>query len=85
MAEEKVGEVFTYFSKVGVAGIKLTDGSLTVGDKIHIKGATTDFEMKADSIQIDRKPVETAGKGSSVGIKVPDKVRGGDVVYRVSD
>ncbi len=85
MAEEKlkeIGEVFTYFSQVGVAGIKAS-GTLKVGDKIKIKGATTDFEMTVDSMQVERQPVQEAKPGDSIGIKVPDKVRGGDKVYLV--
>ncbi len=85
MAEEKlkeIGEVFTYFSQVRVAGIKVS-GTLKVGDKIKIKGATTDFEMKVDSMQVERQPVQEAKPGDSIGIKVPDKVRGGDKVYKV--
>lgn len=79
---ELIGEVFTYFSHVSVAGIKLS-GTLKVGDKIRIKGATTDFEIPVDSMQIERNPVEEAKAGDSIGIKVPDKVRGGDKVYKV--
>ncbi len=79
---ELVGEVFTYFSQVGVAGIKIS-GTIKVGDKIRIKGATTDFEMKVDSMQVERQPVEEAKPGDSIGIKVPDKVRGGDKVYKI--
>lgn len=80
---KKVGEVFTYFSKVGVAGIKLTDGSLEVGDKIQIEGHTTNIEQGVDSMQIDRNPVDKAEAGQSIGIKVSDKVRPGDVVYKL--
>lgn len=80
---KEVGEVFTFFSKVEVAGIKLTD-TLNVGDKIHVKGSTTDFEQTVDSMQIDREPVQTAGKGDSIGIKVVDRVRPGDKVYKVA-
>jgi len=79
----EVGEVFTYFSKVGVAGVKLTD-TLNVGDKVQIKGATTDLEIVVDSMQINREPVQTAAKGTSIGIKVPDVVRPGDKVFKVA-
>jgi hypothetical protein len=79
----EVGEVFTFFAKVGVAGIKLT-GTLNVGDKIKIKGATTDFEQTVDSMQIDRNPVQTADKGASIGIKVVDLVRPGDKIFKVA-
>ncbi len=78
----EVGEVFTYFSKVGVAGIKLTD-TLNIGDRIHIKGATTDFEQSVDSMQINHEPVETAGSGDSIGVKVGEVVRPGDKVFKV--
>jgi translation initiation factor IF-2 len=83
MEKEKVGTVFTYFSKVGVAGVKLTDGSLSVGDKISIEGATTNFEQTLDSMQIDRADIETAQQGQDIGIKVKDRVRPNDVVYKI--
>ena len=79
---EEIGKVFTYFSNVGVAGIQLS-GTLKVGDKIRIKGATTDFEQTVDSMQIEREAVEEAKKGSKIGIKVKDRVRDGDKVYKV--
>ncbi|NOZ77352.1 MAG: translation elongation factor-like protein [Euryarchaeota archaeon] len=82
MAEE-IGKVFTYFSKIGVAGIKITGGSLKLGDTIRIKGATTDFEMTVESMQIDRDSVEEVGPGQEVGIKVKDRVRPNDVVYKL--
>jgi len=79
---KQVGAVFTYFSKVGVAGIKLS-GTLKKGDKIKIKGSTTDIEMTLDSMQIDRQEVEEAKKGKEIGIKVSDRVRKGDKVYKL--
>jgi putative protease len=82
MAEKEIGTISTYFSNVEVAAIKLS-GSLKVGDKIHVKGHTTDFETTVDKIQIERKDVEKAKKGSHVGIKVPDKVRPNDKVFLV--
>jgi selenocysteine-specific translation elongation factor len=83
MAESEVGVVSDFFSHVVVAGINMT-GTLKVGDKIHIKGHTTDVEMDINSMQIDNKNVTEAKAGQSVGIKVPDRVRAGDKVYRVS-
>ena len=82
MKETKIGEIFGYYSKIEVAAIKLTDGSLKVGDKIHIKGHTTDFEQIVDSMQIEHDKFQSAKKGSDVGIKVKDKVRPGDIVYK---
>lgn len=78
--EKEVGLVSGYFSQVGVAAIKLS-GSLKVGEKIHIKGSTTDFEVKVERIEIERNPVKQAKKGDHIGIKVPDKVRPNDKVF----
>jgi len=83
MPEEQVGRVSHYFGKVGVAGIDVTAGEIKVGDTVHITGHTTDFTQTIDSMQIDNKNVERATKGDSIGIKVPDRVRPHDIVYRV--
>jgi selenocysteine-specific translation elongation factor len=83
MAEKEVGKVSDFFAHVVVAGVDMT-GTLKVGDKIHIKGHTTDVEMDLTSMQIDNQNVTEAKKGQSVGIKVPERVRPGDVVYKVS-
>ena len=80
MKEKEIGKVSSYFSHVGVAAIKLS-GKLNVGDKIHIKGSTTDFEQKIDSMQIEKKDVPKAKKGDHIGIKVPEKVRPNDKVF----
>ena len=83
MAEkELVGKVTHYFTKIGVAVVELLD-TLKTGDKISIEGATTNFEQKVESMQIEHKPVEEAKKGDSIGLKVEDRVREGDLVYRV--
>ncbi|GIU68281.1 MAG: hypothetical protein KatS3mg001_131 [Candidatus Pacearchaeota archaeon] len=83
MAEKEIGKVSSYFSHVGVAAVKLTS-NLKVGDKIHIKGHTTDFQTVVKSMQIEKKDVKTAKAGDHVGIKVPERVRPNDVVYLVS-
>jgi len=80
--EKEIGRVSSYFSHVGVAAIKLS-GKLKVGDKVHVKGATTDFEVPVKSMQIERKGVKTAKKGDHIGIKVPEKVRPSDRVFLV--
>lgn len=82
MAEKEIGVVSSYFSHVSVAAIKLSD-TLKVGDKVHIKGNTTDFEIKIKEMQIERKPVKQAKKGDHIGIKVLDKVRPNDKVFLV--
>jgi len=82
MAEKEIGRVSSYFSHVSVAAIKLTAG-LKAGDKIHIKGHTTDFETKVEGIQIEKDPLQKAKKGDHIGIKVPEKVRPNDAVFLV--
>jgi translation elongation factor EF-1alpha len=86
MASEKrlIGKVTHYFSKINVAGIQLS-GTLKVGDKISIEGATTNFEENIDSMQIDNKPVTEAKAGDMIGIKVKDKTRTGDNVFIVEE
>ncbi|HNW30447.1 MAG TPA: translation elongation factor-like protein [Spirochaetota bacterium] len=83
MEEEKVGIVVKYFAKPNVAAIELTDGSLKVGDTVHIHGHSTDFQQTIDSMQVEHASVTTADKGASIGIKVKDRVREHDVVYLV--
>ena len=85
MAEKEVGKVVGYFAKIGVAAITITDGELKVGDTIHIKGHTTDFEQKVESMQIEKVNMETVKPGDDVGIKVSDRVRDHDVVYLVTE
>ncbi len=79
---KEIGEISSYFSHVGVAAIKLS-GGLKTGDKIHVKGHTTDFETKISSMQIEHKVVKQAKKGDHIGIKVPEKVRPNDKVFLV--
>ena len=79
---EEIGEIEHYYSKLSVGIVKLKKG-LKVGDKIKIKGHTTDIEQTIDSIQIQHKDVESAEKGDVIGVKVTDKVREDDAVYKV--
>ncbi|MFQ6060217.1 MAG: EF-Tu/IF-2/RF-3 family GTPase [Thermoplasmata archaeon] len=81
--KEKVGVVFKYFAKPEVAAIRIESGSLKVGDRILIQGATTNFEQKIESMEIDRVQVESADAGQSVGVKVKERVRPNDIVYKV--
>ena len=82
MKEEKIGFVSNYFSKISVAAVEITDETVSVGDSLHFLGHTTDFESTLHSMQIEHKSVTEAKKGDSVGVKVPEKVRKGDKVYR---
>ena len=84
MPEEEVGTVSDFFAHPVVAGIDMT-GTLKQGDNIHIKGHTTDLELIAESMQINNVDVTEAKPGDAVGIKVPDRVRRGDIVYKVTD
>tara|TARA_Y100000310_G_scaffold207456_1_gene207983 strand:+ start:68 stop:388 length:321 start_codon:yes stop_codon:yes gene_type:complete len=78
---EEIGKVTHYFSNINVAVIKLSK-PLVIGDQIQIKGATTDFEQKIDSMQVDHKEVDKAKKGDAIGLKVSDRVRENDKVYK---
>jgi len=86
MAEEKkeelIGKITHYFGKIEVGIIELSKG-LNVGDIIHIKGSTSDFEQKVDSMQIEHKSIEKAKKSDVIGLKTKEKVREGDEVYKV--
>jgi len=83
MEEKKVGEIIKFFGKISVAAIRLSEGSLKVGDTIHIVGHTTDVTQAIDSMQIENKNVQEAGPGADIGIKVQGKVREHDTVFKV--
>ena len=84
MEEKKlVGIVDHYYTKIGVAVINLED-SLSVGDKISIEGATTNIQQTVDSMQVEHETVESAKAGDSVGMKVADRVRPGDNVFKIA-
>lgn len=85
MSEEvKIGDIIKFFAKPSVAAIKVTEGKLKVGDELHYKGATTDFTEVVESMEVDNNSVDEAGPGAMVGIKVAERVRPGDKVYKVS-
>ena len=85
MPEEEIGKVSGYFAKIGVAAIEITQGTLSVGDTIHIHGHTTDLTQVVESMQIEHENVQTAKAGDSIGIKVTDHVRDHDQVYKVTE
>ncbi len=78
-----IGLVSDYFDTISVAAINIIDGTLQLGDTIHIKGIKTDFETTVESMQINRLPVLIANAGDSIGLKVSHPVRKKDVVYKV--
>ena len=85
MVEEKIGVVEHFFTHVNVAAIRITGKELKVGDTIHIVGATTDFKEKIESMEINRNPVQAVKTGDDVGIKVKERVREQDIVYKVPE
>lgn len=85
LLEEKrieVGKVAHYYTKIGVAVINLTN-DLKIGDEILIRGKTTELRQKVESMQIEHKNVEIAKAGQSIGLKVNEKVKEGDIVYKI--
>ena len=84
MQEQIIGNVSDFFAHPVVAGIDLT-GPVKVGDRIHIKGHTTDLELVVESMQINNVNVQEAKAGDSIGVKVAERVRNGDTVYKVSE
>jgi len=78
----KIGKIAHFFTKINVAIVELT-GSLSVGDKILIQGSTTNFEQVIDSIQVEHENIEAAKAGESIGLKVKERVREEDIVYKI--
>jgi len=84
MSEVEIGKVTDFFAKPVVAGVQLS-GTLRIGDKIHVKGSSTDMELSVQSMQIERVSVTEGKPGDVVGIAVPDRVRRGDKVYKITE
>ena len=80
---EKIGEVTHYFPHVNAAAVKLMKSGLKVGDEIYLKGHTTDFKEKVESIQLDHATIPEGKKGQEIGLLVKSRVRIGDSVYRI--
>lgn len=80
---EKVGDVTHYFPHVKAAAVKVLKGGISIGDRIYIKGHTTDFKEKVNSIQLDLVPIQAGKKGQEIGLLVKSRVRIGDSVYRI--
>ena len=85
MAEEEVGVIVKFFAKPSVAALKITKGSIKKGDILKYKGHTTDFTEEVKSMEIDNQPVDEAKVGDMIGIKVEERVREKDIVYKVVD
>ncbi|MFW6147036.1 MAG: hypothetical protein ACOC6B_01430 [Thermodesulfobacteriota bacterium] len=85
MAEEEVGVVEKFFAKPSVAAIKVTKGGIKKGDVLMYKGHTTDFSEQVSSMEMDNEAIDEAQVGDLIGIKVKDRVRENDLVYKVVD
>lgn len=81
--ERKLGTVTDYYGKIGVAAIRLTDGDLQLGDTIRIRGHTTDFTQRVESLQVEHRDVTRAERGTEVAVKVRERARRQDAVLRV--
>ena len=77
-----VGKVTHYFTKIGVGVIELSD-EIKVGDRISIEGPTTNFQQTIESMEIEHKAVRVAKAGDAIGLKVPQRVREKDLVYKI--
>lgn len=83
MEKKLVGKIAHYFTKIGVGVIELSD-DLKVGDRISIEGATTNLKQTVRSMQIEHEEVQSAGAGDAIGMKVDQRVREGDLVYKLA-
>jgi len=77
----EIGHITHFFTKISVAVIELS-APLAVGETILVKGPTTDFEQVVESMQIEHESIEKAEAGQSVGLKVEQRVREGDIIYK---
>ncbi|MCU0723234.1 MAG: EF-Tu/IF-2/RF-3 family GTPase [Planctomycetes bacterium] len=84
MPEEEIGKVSKFFNKIGVAVIKLEKGTLKPGDSIHVKGNTSDVAEKVPAMQVSGADVAEAKAGDEVGVKLSQKVRPNDKVFKVT-
>jgi translation elongation factor EF-1alpha len=85
MTEEQIGVVVKFFSKPSVAAIEVTGGSIKKGDTLHYKGHTTDFTEAVASMELDNKAIDEAKVGDLIGVKVKERVRESDKVYKVME
>ena len=83
MPEEQVGVIVKFFAKPSVAAIEVTGGSIMNGDLLRYKGHTTDFTEQVTSMELDNQSIEEAKQGDLVGIRVKERVRENDKVYKV--
>lgn len=83
MGEDQIGVVVNYYAKLGVAAVKVTSGTIKTGDLLKYKGHTTDFTETVTTMEIENQPFEQAQAGDLVGVKVKERVREKDKVFKV--
>ncbi|MBI3362714.1 MAG: translation elongation factor-like protein [Chloroflexi bacterium] len=83
MSGIRLGKVKHFFDKIGVAALDLTD-TIRVGDTVHVLGHSTDFQQEVASLQIEHQPVNEAGPGQDVAMKVAHRVHPGDAVFKIA-
>lgn len=83
MEEKKIGVISHYFGHVGVGIIKIEVEGLKVGDTLHFKGHTSDFQQTVESMQLEHKDIQEGKVGDQVGVKVNEHVREHDEVFKV--
>jgi len=81
--EKPIGAVTHFFPKVDAAVIQVKRGPIHLMDVLSFRGPSTDFNQTIGSMQIDRKPIEVANSGQEIGVQVKDRVREGDLVFKV--
>ncbi|MBI1820388.1 MAG: hypothetical protein HY036_03430 [Nitrospirae bacterium] len=83
MKEQEVGKITHYYSHIGIGIVELgQQGKLRIGDALHIKGHTTDFEQVVNTMQIEHENIQEAGPGQTIGLQVREMVRVNDRVYK---
>ena len=83
MPEEQVAVIVKFFAKPSVAALEVTNGTIKKGDILRFKGHTTDFTEEISSMEIDNQAVDEVKVGDLVGVKVKERVRENDKVYKV--
>jgi putative protease len=83
MSEEQIAVIVKFFTKPSVAALEVTSGTIKTGDLLRYKGHTTDFTEEVTSMEIDNQPIEEAKVGDLIGLKVKERVRENDKVYKV--
>lgn len=81
--EEEIGRIIGFFAKPSAAVIEITKGTLKINDYVHIKGHTTDLKQQITSMQIENTPITQAQQGQIIGVKVGERVRRQDTVYKI--